>query len=220
MADRVKADPQPEAGDPATGTRHHILVIASDLFAIHGYHGTTTREIAEAVGIRQPSLFHHFPSKSAIMEALLEHDLMVAVPAAERIARSSGSAPARLYAYLVQDVEHLTTSDYNLTGVYTEEMRSSPEFVRWHSLRHRVHEVIETIVEDGRAAGDFLPFPAPFVREAILGILGRAIARHSGRRTPPDPRLPDDVSTVVLRGLLVDPRQMESVRKEGRSLGG
>src|SRR5581483_2006845 len=44
-------------------TRERILYEASNLFAREGYHGTTTREIAAAVGVRQPSLFYHFPSK-------------------------------------------------------------------------------------------------------------------------------------------------------------
>ena len=45
------------------------------MFASRGYHATTTRQIADAVGIRQPSLFHHFKSKGAILEALLRWDL-------------------------------------------------------------------------------------------------------------------------------------------------
>lgn len=218
MTDGVKAEPSQPTSDGPSGTSHQILVVASSLFAIHGYHGTTTRDIADGVGIKQPSLFHHFASKAAIMEALLEHDLAVAVPTAERIAASPGPAPVRMYAYLVHDVRHLTTSSYDLTGVYTQEMRSSPEFAAWHELRHRVHEAIEKIVEDGRAEGEFLPFPPLFVREAILGILGRVIARHSGGRTPPDPQLPDDISTMVLRGLLVDPGQMDAIRQASREL--
>ena len=56
-------------------TRERILVEASRLLAIRGYHGTTTREIARAVGISQPSLFFHFPSKGAIANELYRLDL-------------------------------------------------------------------------------------------------------------------------------------------------
>jgi AcrR family transcriptional regulator len=53
-------------------TRQDILDAALDLFATHGFFGTSTRDIARKVGVRESALYHHFPSKAAILEGLLQ----------------------------------------------------------------------------------------------------------------------------------------------------
>lgn len=52
------------------GRRDEILNAASALYIIFGPSKTTTRQIAQAVGISQPSLYAHFPTKEALSHAL------------------------------------------------------------------------------------------------------------------------------------------------------
>ena len=51
--------------------RTRILEAATRLFAARGFDGTALQDIADHVGVRKPSVLHHFPSKEAIREGVL-----------------------------------------------------------------------------------------------------------------------------------------------------
>ena len=53
-------------------TKQKIIETALTLFSERGYDAVSVGEIAEAVGIKAPSLYNHFPSKQAIFDAIVE----------------------------------------------------------------------------------------------------------------------------------------------------
>jgi AcrR family transcriptional regulator len=56
----------------AAQRRAAIVDTAIELFANRGFRGTTTRELAAAVGVSEPVLYQHFETKRALYDAILE----------------------------------------------------------------------------------------------------------------------------------------------------
>ncbi|MEO8680082.1 MAG: TetR family transcriptional regulator [Vicinamibacterales bacterium] len=55
-------------------TRQALLDAALDLFAEKGYFGTSLRDVASAVGVRESAIYNYFPSKEGLFEALILAD--------------------------------------------------------------------------------------------------------------------------------------------------
>ncbi|MGN0997089.1 MAG: TetR/AcrR family transcriptional regulator [Candidatus Ventricola sp.] len=56
-------------------TRRQILEASLELFSVQGFEATSISQIASAVGIRKASLYSHFESKQAILDALVDEVL-------------------------------------------------------------------------------------------------------------------------------------------------
>jgi AcrR family transcriptional regulator len=60
-----------------TSTRHRILQISLSLMSQRGVDGTSMRDLASAAGLNVASLYHYFPSKRDLLEAVLvEHGFL------------------------------------------------------------------------------------------------------------------------------------------------
>ena len=66
--------------------KKEILDAADRLFAEKGYDNTSTNDILEAVGIARGALYHHFSTKEAIMDSLIERYSNLALAAMKTVA--------------------------------------------------------------------------------------------------------------------------------------
>ncbi|WP_373289115.1 TetR/AcrR family transcriptional regulator [Deinococcus aerolatus] len=62
----------PTSAPPTDTTRVRIGQEAARLFVASGYHGVSMREVAEAVGVTKPALYHHYADKEALFLAMLD----------------------------------------------------------------------------------------------------------------------------------------------------
>ena len=77
-------------------TYNKILEESVFLFSHTGFNGVSMRDIAMAVGITAPALYHHFPDKETLYRATLEHAVRHRTARIRKSLETSGTAEQRL----------------------------------------------------------------------------------------------------------------------------
>jgi AcrR family transcriptional regulator len=60
--------------EQAAATRGELVKAAKELFAARGYAGTSIEDVLARVGVSKGALYHHFPSKEALFQAVFEEN--------------------------------------------------------------------------------------------------------------------------------------------------
>ncbi|ANW65529.1 TetR family transcriptional regulator [Mycobacterium sp. djl-10] len=103
---------------PGKTAREEILDAAAELFTTNGFASTSTRAIADAVGMRQASLYHHFATKDDLLDALLADTVDGPLALAGELLTESSPAVPLLHLLVVSDVRQLCGSRWNLGALY------------------------------------------------------------------------------------------------------
>lgn len=151
---------------PGVTPRDEIMDAAGELFTTLGYAGTSTRSIAESVGIRQASLYHYFKTKDDILCALLDQTVsptLAFIPSLQS-AQPALTAAEHLHALAAFDGNQLLTGRWNLGALYLlpelRDARLEPFWSDRERLRLHYLALSRAIVEQTgvpEAAAD-LPF--------------------------------------------------------------
>lgn len=105
--------------------REGILETAIRLFSERGFRGVTTRELATSVGVTEPVLYQHFPSKRDLYRAIIEHKM--------EQSRTLTSRLDRLFVEASTPEEFFRT----MSEIMVEHHDSDPTFIRlmlWSGL--------------------------------------------------------------------------------------
>jgi AcrR family transcriptional regulator len=195
---------------PGTTARDEILDAAGELFTTLGYAGTSTRTIAEAVGIRQASLYHYFKTKDDILCALLSQTVTPTLSFIPSLtsAEPALSAPEHLHALALFDGDQLLNGRWNLGALYLQpELRGARlstfwadrEQLRLHYLTLSKAIVAGTGVHE--AAAD-LPFR---LVESLVNMWTK-------RPSPDRSSLPEHVADACIRVLGIPNTAMPELR--------
>ena len=148
-----------------------IIDAAARVFAERGFHGATTQDIADVLGIRQASLYYYFSSKEAALELVCLKGVEGFLDAAKAIAAEKRGARERLSLLIKSHLSPLVDRG-NYVKVFLNERQHLPSesrrrIGRWSRGLERIFEqVIQEGIENGEFRADL------DMRLTALAILG------------------------------------------------
>lgn len=125
---------------PGATAREEVLDAAGELFTTRGYAATSTRQVADAVGIRQASLYHHFRTKDDILEALLSGTVARPLDACAVLESLPLAADVRLHALTLVDCTQLWEDPWNVGILYLLPEVRTERFERFHRQRAQLRD--------------------------------------------------------------------------------
>jgi AcrR family transcriptional regulator len=156
---------------PGSSAREEILDAAAELFTAQGYARTSTRQIADAVGIRQASLYHHFGTKDDIVDALLSGTIDDPLRLAGELLTEDGPAAPLLHTLVVFDVGQLCAGRWNLGALYLLPELRTPRFqsfrLRRGELRDRYAALARRVIAESAGPDDAYDLPFRLVESVI-----------------------------------------------------
>jgi AcrR family transcriptional regulator len=137
--------------------RQQVLDATASLLRNKGYVATTTRAIADHVGIKGGSIYHHFPSKEAIVAEVVNKGVRVVYDAVFRaINELPADAPPRqrieaaIKAHLLSSLEH---SDYTSSSIRAFAFLPIEVRTACRGERRRYEDLWRTLVDEIYHAG-------------------------------------------------------------------
>lgn len=161
-------------GEQSSERRDQILAIAARLIAKQGYSATTVRDIADEAGILSGSLYHHFPSKEAILQEILRSFLDGLLARFEQVV-AADAAPRETLDRLIEHAFATIETQPDAVGLYQNELSfltGEPGFEFLAEKRERIEELWIEQFRAGQRTGDFRESIDPalayrFYRDAV-----------------------------------------------------
>jgi len=147
-----------------------LLAAASAQFAARGYHAVSIREIAAEAGVSLSALYHYYPSKQALLAALLHEGMDDYQARCGEALAEAGHDPARRLAAVVGATVRYRAERSEASLLLMNEARAlePEERERYRARQREASDRFREPIDAGVAAGIFTtPYPDD-VRRSII----------------------------------------------------
>jgi len=214
--------PEPRRRRSAGERRAEILGAAARCFGTRGFHGTTTRDIAAAVGITEAALYRYFSGKEAIYSAILDERIAAPDPIEplEPVARA-GDDRAVFSGLALSLLESVEADPSILRLLLYSALEGHEMSSPFHEQRiRRFREFLSGYIARRTREGAFRGVDPALGARAFIGmIVDHLIVRQVFGQRDLYPQPPEDVAETFVSICLGGVRA-RVVAGEGRVAGG
>lgn len=200
----LRKENSPFVNTANTARRQEVMDATAAVFAQYGFHGVSTRTLADRLGIKVASLYFHFKSKDEALQEICDRGIQSALDFTASALALSGGLEDRVRHYFVLMREHLPAeADYISVFIHERRHMSAPELAKLEKRMRKFRRDLMTMFEQAEANGELRDDLDP--RSASFILIGTI--RHLNQLFLEGPfadfdRLMDDAIEAVLRGLV------------------
>ena len=180
-------------------TRENLLDQALTLFSERGYSATSIRDIIQAAGVSQPTLYYHFADKRSLFEELIKRHYETSQQQLEQIIATEVGCEARLRTFVQRSFEfcnadprvpRLMFQTYN--GPRVPEIDGILD-----KLTDRRFRLVKKIMQEGITEGRLRPSDPDFLALSVCCLMDQPLNLFS-RRSRPNRYLTRDLAHALV----------------------
>ncbi|MFD0849720.1 TetR/AcrR family transcriptional regulator [Sphingosinicella xenopeptidilytica] len=211
---RFPGRPRPDGRPPLS--KEDILTAAAQLFATHGYDGTSIRDICSVLNSTPSSIFHRFPTKKDIAEEVYRRGSEPYLEMYDRLSATGLSIDTQLYLLLYMESRASAEDDPVVRAIFGMSELKRSEFEKITHIRKDAEQRRREMISEGIASGIFVAID-PSVVAALL-----IYAPEAGYFTTLDTGSADhqarNFARLILRGLLIDQNRLSEIEKDAHAI--
>ena len=181
--------------------RDAVLLTAVRMFNERGFHASSLDDVAAALGVSKPTIYHYLGNKEQVLIECVSRGLEALLEAVDASGQETGSGLDRLRRFLCRYSE-IIMGDFGRCVVRVgDESLSSEGAAQFRARKREIDLALRRMIEAAIADGSMRPVDVRLTGFALAGALNWPARWHSASGPEQPPEIARDMVNILIDGL-------------------